>query len=57
MNTLARELPATLAPQLFGGIPGLVWAYRFGADGSATVLDFPVDPGILEDAGRQGDWL
>jgi zinc transporter len=57
MNTLARELPAALAPQLFGGIPGLVWAYRFGADGSAVLLDFPVDPATLEDAGRQGDWL
>lgn len=57
MSTPARELPASLAPNLFGGIPGLVWAYRFGADGSATALEFPVDPAILDEAGRHGDWL
>jgi len=59
MSAAAREVSdiAAAAPDLFGGIPGLVWAYRFGADGRAETLRFPVDPAILEETGNDGAWL
>ena len=57
MQPEAREDAAAVARRLFDGIPGLVWAFRFSPDGSARLLDFPVDPDIVADVADTGDWL
>jgi len=53
----AHSTPTLVSPDLFGGIPGLIWAYRFASDGKAIPLAFPVDPAILSDRPAGGDWL
>jgi len=39
------------------GIPGLVWAYRFGADGSPQLLRAPVDEALLDLPHSNESWL
>src|SRR5262245_20206101 len=56
MNAAVREMSEAIAPDLLGGLPGLVWAYRFGADGRAETLPVtsPID---VAGIGQNGDWL
>jgi zinc transporter len=48
-----------VAPPLpiLAGIPGLVWAYQFEADGSARALHTPVDTALPGSARSGGGWL
>jgi zinc transporter len=55
---MKRPEDARLDPrQLFEGIPGLVWAYRFAADGRAARLEAPVEPALIDEVHQSGDWL
>src|SRR5689334_7151223 len=55
MESSARSLPL---PRVGADpLPGLVWGYRFDADGRATRLARAVDPAVIDEARDAGDWL
>jgi zinc transporter len=52
-HDFSREIAADFS----AAIPGLIWAYRFALDGSATELQYPVLRSVVDQIECNGSWL